>query len=248
MRKSWIGLIVAAALSLIAGSGPAPAEEALTPEQKQAVEQTIRDYILAHPEIVRDALLELQRQQQEAEQVARQGAIAELHDYVATLPADYVKGDPGAETAVIEFFDYRCPYCKAVSPTIDGLVAEDPEVRVVLIEYPILGEESLFAARAAVASRAQGKYLLFHDAMMNHKGKLDQDTILELADDVGIDLEKLEADMKSPEIDALIGRHHQLADKLGVTGTPAFIIGQELVPGAIDAETMKAKIKQARQS
>jgi protein-disulfide isomerase len=248
MRKSWIGPFLAAALSVIAAPGLAPAQEALTPEQKQAVEQTIRDYILANPEVVRDALLELQRRQQEAEQVARQGAIAELHEYIATLPADYVKGDPAAETAVIEFFDYRCPYCKAVTPAIDGVVAEDPGVRVVLIEFPILGEESLFASRAAIASRAQGKYLEFHDAMMTHKGKLDQDTILELADDAGIDVEKLKSDMKGPEIDALIGRHHQLADKLGVTGTPAFIIGQELVPGAIDAETMKAKIKQARQS
>jgi protein-disulfide isomerase len=248
MQKSWIGPFLASALALIAAPGPARAQEALTPEQKQAVEQTIREYLLANPEVIRDALVELQRQQQEVEQVARQGAILELHEYVATLPADYVKGDPAAETAVIEFFDYRCPYCKAVAPSVDGVVAEDPGVRVVLIEFPILGEESLFASRAAIASRAQGKYLALHDAMMAHKGKLDQERILELAEDVGIDVDKLKADMAAPEIDALLGRHHQLADKLGVTGTPAFIIGQEVVPGAIDAETMRAKIKQARQS
>jgi predicted DsbA family dithiol-disulfide isomerase len=99
-----------------------------------------------------------------------------------------------------------------------------------------------------VAARYQGKYMAFHDAMMAHKGNLAQDTVLDLAEDAGIDVEKLKEDMKSPEIDALIDRHYQLADKLGVTGTPAFIIGQELVPGAIDADTMKAKIKQARQS
>jgi len=90
--------------------------------------------------------------------------------------------------------------------------------------------------------------MAFHDAMMGHKGNLTQETVLELADDAGIDVEKLKEDIKSPEIDALIDRHYQLADKLGVSGTPAFVIGQELVPGAIDAETMKAKIKQARQS
>jgi protein-disulfide isomerase len=248
MRKSWIGLFLAAAVSLIAAPAAAPAQEPLTPEQKQAVEQTVRDYLLTHPEVIRDALIELQRRQQEAEQLARQGAIAELHDYVATLPADYVKGDPRAETAVIEFFDYRCPYCKAVAPSVDEVVKEDAAVRVVLIEFPILGEESIFAARAAIAARAQGKYLPFHDAMMGYKGKLDQEIVMELAEDVGLDLDKLKADMSAPEIDALLGRHHQLAEKLGVTGTPAFVIGQELVPGAIDAEAMKAKIKQARQS
>ena len=247
MRSSWLGPWMAALL-LFAAPGMADAEEALTPEQKQAVEQTVREYLLSHPEVIRDALVELQRRQQEAEQTARQGAIAELHDYAASLPSDYVKGDPKAETAVIEFFDYRCPYCKAVAPRVDEVVAEDSAVRVVLIEFPILGEESVFASRAANAARAQGKYLALHDALMSHKGSLDQATVLEIAEDVEIDIEKLKADMNAPEVDGLIRRHHELADRLGVTGTPAFVIGEELVPGAIDAQTMKAKIKQARQS
>jgi protein-disulfide isomerase len=247
MRSSWAGLLLAA-MVLPGGALSASAEEALTPAQKQAVEQTVREYLLANPEIVRDALIELQRRQQATEQAAQQEAISELHLYVATLPGDYIKGDPRAGTAVIEFFDYRCPYCKAVAPSVDEVVAEDGDVRVVLIEFPILGEESVFASRAAVAARAQGKYLPFHDAMMSHKGKLDQETVLELAEDVGLDTEKLQADMKAPEIDDLLRRHHELAQKLGVNGTPAFVIGQELVPGAIDAATMKAKIKQARQS
>ena len=248
MRSSWLRPWMAAFLLLAALGDAGAAEEPLTPEQKQAVEQTVRDYLLANPEVIRDALVELQRRQQIAEQTARQGAIAELHDYVATLPSDYVKGDPAAETAVVEFFDYRCPYCKTVAPRVDEVVAQDGAVRVVLIEFPILGEESVFASRAAIAARAQGKYIAFHDAMMSHKGKLDQATVLEIAEDVQIDVEKLKADMNAPEVDALIRRHHELADKLGVTGTPAFVIGEELVPGAIDAETMKAKIKQARQS
>jgi protein-disulfide isomerase len=247
MRSSWLGPWMAALL-LFAAPGIAVAEEALTPEQKQAVEQTVREYLLSHPEVIRDALVELQRRQQQAEQTARQGAIAELHDYVDSLPSDYVKGDAKAETAVIEFFDYRCPYCKAVAPRVDEVVAEDSAVRVVLIEFPILGEESVFASRAAIAARAQGKYLAFHDALMSHKCSLDQATVLEIAEDVEIDIEKLKADMNAPEVDVLIRRHHELADRLGVTGTPAFVIGEELVPGAIDAETMKAKIKQARQS
>jgi protein-disulfide isomerase len=246
MRLSWIGAAVPALLMTL--SPGVLAEEALTPAQTQAVEGIVRDYIREHPEIVRDALIELQRRQEAADQVARGDAIAELHAYAATLPADYVKGKPSAQTAIVEFFDYRCPYCKAVAKSVDEIVAADPDVRVVLLEFPILGADSVFATRAAVAARAQGKYLPFHDAMMNYKGKLEQDTVLELAEDSGLDVEKLKADMQAPEVEALIRRHHELAEKLGVTGTPAFIIGQELVPGAIDLETMKAKIKQARQS
>jgi protein-disulfide isomerase len=247
MRWNLIGLWLALALS-VSAMGAAQAEEPLTPQQKEAVEGIVRDYLLAHPEVIRDALIELQRQQEQQQAAIRREAIAEVQDYAASLPEDFVKGDPKAEIAVIEFFDYRCPYCKAVAPRVDEVVKEDPAVRVVLIEFPILGEESKYASRAAIASRFQGKYMALHDAMMGHKGNLTQEAVLELADDAGIDVEKLKEDMKSPEIDALIDRHYQLADKLGVSGTPAFVIGQELVPGAIDAETMKAKIKQARQS
>jgi protein-disulfide isomerase len=249
MRWSTIGLWLALTLAPnLDGIGVARAEEPLTPKQKEAVEGIVREYLLAHPEVIRDALIELQRQQEQQQQISRREAIAEAQTYAASIPQDFVKGDPKAEIAVIEFFDYRCPYCKAVAPRIDEVVKDDPAVRVVLIEFPILGEESKFAARAAIASRFQGKYMDFHDAMMAHKGNLTQDTVLELADDAGIDVDKLKEDMKSPEIDALIDHHYQLAQKLGVSGTPAFVIGQELVPGAIDAETMKAKIKQARQS
>jgi len=174
--------------------------------------------------------------------------MTQLKDELQNDPTSPVLGNPTGDVTIVEFFDYRCPYCKAVVPRLEEVIAEDKAVRVVLIEFPILGDDSLFASRAAIASRAQGKYLVFHDAMMAHKGSLDQDKILELAKDSGIDVEKLKADMQAPEVDALIRRHHELAEKLGVNGTPAFVIGQELVPGAVDAETMKAKIKQARQS
>jgi len=228
--------------------GAARADEALTPDQKKAVEEVVRQYIVAHPEIVRDALIELQRQQEQAQQVAHQGAMTELHSYVDSISADFVQGDPKAETTVVEFFDYRCPYCKAVAPRVDEVVADDKGLRIVLMEFPVLGPDSLFASRAAIASRSQGKYMAFHKSMMSHKGNLDQDTVLELAKEVGLDVDRLKADMQSPEVEALIKRHYELADKLGVTGTPAFVIGEELVPGAIDVQTMKAKIKQARQS
>ena len=228
--------------------GTARADDALTPNQKKAVEEVIRQYLVAHPEVIRDALIELQRQQEQAQQAARQGAIAELHSYVNSISEDFVQGNPKAETTVVEFFDYRCPYCKAVAPRVDDVVAEDKELRVVLMEFPVLGPDSVFASRAAIASRAQGKYMAFHKSMMSHKGTLDQDTVLELAKEVGLDVDRLKADMQSPDVEAVIKHHYDLADKLGVTGTPAFIIGDELVPGAIDVQTMKAKIKQARQS
>jgi protein-disulfide isomerase len=241
-------LVALLGILAICGIGIARADDALTPDQKKAVEEVIHQYLLAHPEVVRDAIIELQRQQDQAQQAARQSAMAELHSYVGSIAEDYVQGNPKAETTVVEFFDYRCPYCKAVAPRVDDVVAQDKGVRIVLMEFPVLGPDSVYASRAAIASRAQGKYMAFHKAMMNHKGNLDQDTVLELAKEVGLDVARLKGDMQSPEVEALIKHHYELADKLGITGTPAFVIGDELVPGAIDVETMKAKIKQARQS
>jgi protein-disulfide isomerase len=227
---------------------PAPAEEPLTPEQKQAVEGLIQNYVREHPEIVAEALQKLQQRQEEAQVEARKGAIADLAATLASLPKDFIKGNPEAEVSVVEFFDYRCPYCKAVAPSVDALLAEDKEVRVLLLEFPILGPESEFASRAAIAARLQGKYMPLHDAMMRHKGKLERDGVIELAKKAGIDTDRMLKDMQAPEVEQLIRQNYMLGEKLGVTGTPAFVIGDELIPGAIDVETMKEKIKQARQS
>ena len=248
MRWSRIGLWLALALN-VSGIGAARAEEALTPQQKEAVEGIVRDYLLSHPEVIRDALIELQRQQEQPQQASRREAHRRGAGLCRLDPGGFRQGRP-------EGGNRRDRVLRLPLPLLQGGGARElmrwsrrtRPVRVVLVEFPILGEDSIFASRAAIASRFQGKYMAFHDAMMAHKGNLAQDTVLDLAEDAGIDVEKLKEDMKSPEIDALIDRHYQLADKLGVTGTPAFIIGQELVPGAIDADTMKAKIKQARQS
>jgi protein-disulfide isomerase len=147
---------------------------------------------------------------------------------------------------LVEFFDYRCPYCKQVSPSLQALLKEDPKLRVVYKEFPVLGRESVFAARAALAARKQGKYELFHNALMALKGQLGDDIVLKTAGAVGIDVEKLKADMGAPEIEAQIRRNHELAQALDIRGTPAFIVGTTLIPGAVDVATLRQKIAEAR--
>ena len=146
----------------------------------------------------------------------------------------------------MEFFDYNCPYCRRVAPTVTELEQADPDLRLVYKEFPILGPGSQFAARAALASRRQGKYVAFHHALMQATEQVTEETVMEVARAVGLDLEQLRADMQEPAIQQAIARNLQLADALGITGTPSFIIGEEVVPGAVDLRTLQSLIARVR--
>jgi protein-disulfide isomerase len=159
-----------------------------------------------------------------------------------------VIGNPNGDVTVVEFFDYRCPYCKSVAAAFVDLYEKDGKVRLVLKEFPILGPESEFAAKAALAAQKQGKYREFHLAMMSFKGKMTNDDVRQLAAKVGLDVAKLEQDMQDPAITETINRNYALAEALGIKGTPAFIIGNELVPGAITADEMQKRIAAVRDS
>jgi protein-disulfide isomerase len=157
-----------------------------------------------------------------------------------------VAGNPDGAVTVVEFFDYRCPYCKAVARDMIETLEAEGDVRIVFKEFPILGPDSQTAAKAALAADRQGKYLPFHQALMDHKGTLDRDAILDIAEELGLDLELLEVDMESPEVATVIARTLALAEALDIGGTPAFIIGDELVPGAVDMKTLKDLVAKAR--
>jgi protein-disulfide isomerase len=157
-----------------------------------------------------------------------------------------VAGNPKGDVTVVEFFDYRCGYCKRVTPVLKELMAGDPNLRVVFKELPILSPESNLAAKAALAAEAQGKYLPFHEALMASDSSLSMPDILQLATALKLDTAKLQADMNKPEIQAAIQKNHALAQAVGITGTPAFIIGPELVPGAIELPALKELIAKAR--
>ena len=243
----------AAALTLLAGLAGAPqavlgqeAAPSFDAKQNEAIEAVVRQYLLDHPEVVVEALQLYEQRQQAAEAERRKTAILALADQLTADPADPVIGNPEGDVTLVEFFDYRCPYCRQMTGTLAQLIDEDPKLRVVMKEFPILSRESVLAARAAMAAQRQGKYEAFHFALMENGGGFSEDEILAVADSVGLDTERLSGEMQDPAIEAVLRNNHALAEKLGITGTPAFVIGDTMVPGAVSLDELRAKIAEAR--
>ena len=210
------------------------------------IKELVLEAIRENPGIVFEAA-QLFEEQQQALQA--QAAAEVLDTEKATLENDPnapVLGNPEGDVTVVEFFDYNCPYCRRVKPEMEALLAADPNVRVVYREWPILGEGSVFAARAALASRNQGKYEEFHWAMMQLKQRAEEATIIRVAEDIGFDVAQLRRDMTAPEIEEHIQTSMRLAQSLGFSGTPSFVIGDSLAPGLIQADQMIELVDQAR--
>lgn len=233
---------------LLAGVGGAVvAQEALTPAQREAVEKLVREIIRTNPEIIMEALESHDQRQKEAEARRFVDALAAQKQAVRNDPSSEVAGNPQGDVTVVEFFDYRCPYCKQAHNQLQALLKRDSKVRVVLKEFPILGPESVVASRAALAARAQGKYLAFHNALLETRA-LNEEIIFRLAADVGLDVDRLKKDMTQPEVQAIIARNRKLGEALGITGTPAFVIGDQLAPGALSVDRLAAMVEEARAS
>lgn len=246
MRPTVLRLLV---LLLFAGiAAPSVAAKPLTPEQKQAVEQVIHDYLLAHPDFMIDVLRKAEAELDEQKSAGRQQAIKAHRDQLLHDPRSPVGGNPNGDVTIVEFFDYRCPYCKQMEPSLEALLKEDGKIRIVYKEFPVLGPESVYASHIALAAQQQGKYAAFHDAMMATKGKVTEEVILDVAARAGLDLAKAKAEMNAPQIEALIRSNYALADALDIQGTPAFIIGDQLVPGATDIAQLRELVAAARQS
>jgi len=194
--------------------------------QKNEIRAIIKDYLLKEPEVLREALMALNRKQEEAAETERKKALSSL--YKEETP--YSVGD--GNITVVEFFDYNCGYCRKAFEQVSELAQQEKDLRVVFVEFPILSEGSRVASQAAIASTKQNKYWEFHQALMKHNGPVQPDTVFKVAADVGLDVEKLKADMKAPEVDELIEKNLQLGTAMGVQGTPAFFIGDQAIPGA----------------
>jgi len=161
-------------------------------------------------------------------------------------PATPVGGNPKGDVTIVEFFDYRCPYCKQVHPTLQKLLDQDRKLRFVYKEFPVLGEQSDIAAHAALAARLQGRYEAFHNAMMAAKGQISEELVYRVAGSVGLDVDRLKRDMTDPEIERALSANRALAKALELRGTPGFIIGDHIVPGAIDLDALKTMVADAR--
>lgn len=233
-----------------AAADPAATGTALTSEQAKAVEDLVRQYILDHPETIIESMQNFQIRQQLAEQEAAAAALVTYREEVKNDPSSPVAGNPEGDVTVVEFFDYRCGYCKRVFPTIQDLLKSDGNVRYVFKEMPILGPDSVTASRAALAvwSLQPEKYFEFHAALMEAPGTLDEEQVLATAEKLGLDPDELKTAMAKPEIQETIERNLALAQALAIQGTPAFIVGDVLTPGAIDGDQLRELVAAARKS
>ena len=246
-----LAVVVAAAAAVAPGAAAqGVANDGGAAMDRSAVERIVRDYILKNPEIVMEAIQALRDRERMAEAENDRQALASLADRIFRDPASPVGGNPDGDVTVVEFFDYRCGVCKRVHPIVKELVAGDPKIRRVYKEWPILGPNSVIASRAALASRRQGddRYFAFHDAMMVAKSGLEEPAILQIAKSVGLDLARLQKDMRDPEIEAIIRRNYELAEALNLNGTPSFLIGDRIIRGGQDLESMRKLVADARKA
>ena len=216
--------------------------------QERRFTDLIEQHIAANPEIVLGAIQELRRREAEAKRELVEFNLSALRSQLERDPRAPVGGNPEGDVTVVEFFDYNCPYCRAVKPALRELLAGDAGLRFVYKEFPILGEASQTAARAALAATRQGTtaYEEFHDALLGVAGQLTDDDVFRTAERAGLDMARLRADMEDPAIEAAIRDNLELASSLNITGTPAFVIGETIIPGAVSLEELREAVSEAR--
>jgi protein-disulfide isomerase len=239
-------LLLLALLLLACSPVAARAADALSPPQEQAVRDLLRQELKEHPELVLDAIRQLQARDRQANDERHRDLIRLHQDELAADPEDFVAGNPAGDVTLVEFFDYRCPYCKAMAEPLQALLKKDGKLRLVLKEFPILGPNSTLASKASIGARPQGRYLAFHQALLTYKGDLDDKAIASIARGVGIDTGKMKARSEDSQVTAKLARNLDLGRALELDGTPAFIIGDSLIPGAVDLELLEQAIAAAR--
>lgn len=235
-------LTSALALFLSLTAVPSSAQEMTQAEVKRLALEAI----LENPEIIMQAVELLQQREEAAQAAAAENLLSAQRDLLENDPNAPVIGNPDGDVTMVEFFDYNCPYCKKAAPVVKNVIASDRGVRVVYREWPILGEGSVFAARAALAARNQGKYEELHWALMELGGRANEGTVMKAARQVGLDEAQLRADMNAPEVEEHIRVSMELASGLGFSGTPSFVIGDALAPGLIPEDEMKRLISELR--
>jgi protein-disulfide isomerase len=223
---------------------PARADDApLSPAQQKQVESMIEGYLLKHPDILMKAIQNVQAWQMSEQSRRQEEAIAPVWNALASKDSAAPSvGAANAPVTVVEFFDYQCGYCKRAFDDVMAMADDDTQkIRTVFLELPILSEESVVAARAALAAQKQGKYLELHRAMMGSRGKLTNDRIDELAAGAGVDVAQMRKDMDSDDVRKELSHNSAMAKSIGINGTPAFLINGTLVPGA-DMERVKSLV------
>ena len=224
--------------------------QAISDSQRVEIEKIIKNYLVANPEVLEEMTAELTKRQSAAESAKHQAAVQKNAEVIFNSPRGVIVGNRNGDVNFVEFFDYNCGYCKKAMVDMLELMKADPKLRVVLKEFPVLGPSSLEAAQVAIAVRMQDpsgkKYLDFHQKMLNGRGQADKARAMAAAKDSGADMAKLEKDLASPEIRATLEENFKLAEDMGLNGTPSYVIGKQVVVGAVGVEGLSKKISEAR--
>ncbi len=221
-------------------------------------ERRVADYLTDNPEVIADAFEEYAQRQGGSADISQAPNVNTGHGNPARMTdrqrerelfedaGSPVRGNANGDVTLVEFFDYNCPYCRQLLATLEALQKTNPRLRIVYKEFPILSDNSRFAARAALAARNQDKYFEFHDALMSAGGIVNPEKVIEVAREAGISIRRLRRDMNEPEIQATIDRNLALAASLRITGTPSFVVGDRIFRGAADGQTLQALIDRGR--
>ncbi|WP_375597325.1 DsbA family protein [Devosia sp. Naph2] len=225
----------------------APAETEIASIDPAVLNPMIEQYLLADPKVLQRVSDALEETLKAEEAVRSEAALADFHDQIFNAPGQVVLGNPEGDVTLVEFFDYNCGYCRTAVPDMAALLAEDPNLRIVLKEFPILSNESIDAARIGVlVGESDADYWNFHAALFTSRGKVDKSVALAAAQDLGLSPVELELQMNEPRVAETIQSSYEIAQALGITGTPTYIIGNEIIPGAIGADELRARIADMR--
>jgi protein-disulfide isomerase len=243
-------LRLAAAAALLALGGLAVQAQGFSDAQRGDIERIIREYLIKNPEVLQEAISELEKRQASADAEKHKVAVKDNAETLFNSARHVVVGNPQGDVTFVEFFDYNCGYCKRALEDMTALMKSDPKLKVVLKEFPVLGPASVEAARVAVAVRMQDKtgkkYLEFHQKLLTGRGQVDRARAIAVAKEVGLDTARIERDMASEEARVSIEESFKLAEKLGLNGTPSYVIGNDVVVGAVGLATLREKVNAAR--
>ena len=244
MVVAWIGA------TAFAGLASVPARAEMSAEQKAEIQSIVKDYLVNNPEVLRDAMVELDRRDKDKASAAQTEALTALAPQIFNSPHQMVAGNPNGKITLVEFFDYNCPHCRNIVGDLDRLMKSNPDFRVVLKDFPILTPESEQASRIAIALRSQfkpDKMWKFHVELMQSHGLVDKPRALSVAKELGADMNQLNKDLNGPEVPATLNEVKNLADALNADGTPTFVIGSSVIPGEQNFDQLSALIDNMRQ-
>ena len=247
MPVTRLAPLAALALGLSVLASGLPARAADKPLTQTDVEKIVESYLRAHPETILESVESFQKKKYE-EQIAQQRQNLKAYADFLHDPQAPFAGNPQGDVTVVEFFDYNCGYCKRAFPDILHLIEADKNVRVVLRDLPILGETSVLAAKWALAAHLQGKYFDFHKALMSHNGPIDTGVLEQIAKSTGLDVEKLRKDADGEEVKKRMDKDGEIARSIGITGTPAFIVNDDIARGAVGYDGLKQAVDDARKT